>query len=123
MFKGIMPVLTLAALACGCGSNNQGKLEGTKWDAQETKKEKGVLRKGELVVEFHKEAALTWKDLEGTHKGKYTLNSGDYVTLEFNEEIAKSKVHRERIQVHDKTMTLSDSKEKIVFDRLEPAAP
>ena len=114
----------LCLVLVGCGSNNKDKIEGTRWSSQEQKAGAKVAPKGAIELRFSGDGNFEWKFGSEAKpiklKGTYTLGSGDNVTFHFEEEFEERKEHTEKIQVRDKTLTLSDAKGNITFDRVEP---
>jgi len=105
-------LLTLVVLA-GCNSNNKGKIEGTKWSSKPTTVKGKTLPAGALKLEFTKDGKVTYtiQQLMGTivYSGTYNLGFGDYVTLNFDEELGGHKKHRQEIVIDGNNLTMSDT--------------
>jgi hypothetical protein len=111
----------LAAVLCivGCNSNNKGKLEGTKWSSQAFTPQGGkLIAAGMITFEFTTSGQVTYKIVDQSYTGRYTLNAGDYVTLHLDQPLAGSRTHRQRIIVRGTTMQLIDTDgTSITFDK------
>ena len=95
-------------LACGCASNNKGKIEGTKWSSDRSTIKGKFIPAGTLFLEFRKDGTLAcWADrvqLSGT----YSLGWGDIVTLHFNQSLWNQKNYTESIVIKKDCMTMTD---------------
>jgi hypothetical protein len=103
-------VSLLCVAGCPSGaSNNKGKIEGTKWDAED----------GSRALEFTKDGKLFY-DLEGGvgYEGTYTLGAGDNVTFTFTKELAGSKTHVEKISISGDHLTMSDTTGSVKFKKV-----
>jgi hypothetical protein len=106
--------LTSLVLVSGCGSNNAGKIEGTSWkslavpgDEFEDGKDAPA---GEVRIEFTKGGVVYLRGPIGVFDGKYTLGSGDWVTLHLDRELDGKKTHTERVIINGNRMTMSGSR-------------
>ena len=91
------------------GSNNKGKIEGTKWSSLEFTAKGNTIPAGSVKFEFTKDGKLTYWILDKAYEGKYTLGDGDIVTLDLDEPLAGSKKHVQTIIIKDDTLRLIDS--------------
>lgn len=111
----------LAAVLCivGCSSNNKGKLEGTKWNSQAFTPQGGKpVPAGIVTYEFATDGRLTYRIMDQSYTGRYSLNSGDYVTLHLDQALGGSRTLRQRIIVRDTTMQLIDTDgTSVMFDK------
>jgi hypothetical protein len=108
-----IPALILS-LACGCSSNNQGKIEATKWNslAGTVKGQSipaGALQlafggNGEMIYTINDAASGSRRALRGT----YSLQMGDLITLHLNEELAGKKTHVETVAIEGDRLTMTD---------------
>src|SRR5262245_39049747 len=101
--------LALLFPLAGCSSNNQGKLEGTRWrsDADSFKGKK--FPAGYLVIHFKVDGSLIFKAGDQVITGKYTYGWGDNVTLHLDRELGGLRSHTEKVIVHGDRMSMSDS--------------
>jgi hypothetical protein len=112
----------LAAVLCivGCNSNNKGKIEGTKWSSQSMSVKGQTIPAGSIKFEFTTDGKMTYKILETPYTGRYSLGSGDYVTLHLDQPLEGSKTHRQRIIIRGDTLQLIDTDgTSITFDRMK----
>lgn len=122
------------ALAAGCTSQSRDKLDNTTWTSKKTTIKNVELPAGARVLEFvkdDKQLSVVYH-LEDLHnptakprilRGKYEYNSGDYVTLTFDEKLNDRKQHVEKIVVSEdgKEMTMTDSDgTSLTFERTFP---
>jgi hypothetical protein len=121
--KSLRPVLwallvpVLFSIGCG-GSNNKGKIEGTKWSSEKGTVEGKEVGEGDLYLEFTKDGKLYFVTTTVTLKGTCSVGSGDQVTFEFDKEVSGNKTHVEQISISGERLTLSGSKGTIVFSQL-----
>ncbi|MFO0966352.1 MAG: hypothetical protein U0793_12315 [Gemmataceae bacterium] len=112
----ILPVPLLA----GLGSINKGKIEDTHWVNVSSDMKGLKLPAGAMKLHFSKDGSLSWEIKEAkVLKGKYVLEAGDVVIFELDEEVSGAKIHKERIDIKEDRLTLSDATGKIVFERLK----
>jgi hypothetical protein len=106
-----LAVVALLPLAVGCNSNNEGKIEGTRWSSQKiTMRGQNIPdAAGMLKINFNKDGRVTYITPQGTFTGTYTLGWGDNVTLNFNRELGGLKSHTESVSIDGKQMTMTDS--------------
>src|SRR5262245_40603201 len=119
-FRAMLWVLLVSALcSVGCGgSNNNGKIEGTKWSSEKGTVEGKEVGEGEFYLEFAKDGKLYYVTATDTLKGTYSLGSGDEVTFHFDKEINGTKTHVEKISIVGERLTLTDSKGSLSFSQL-----
>jgi hypothetical protein len=109
-----VPLLRVASLAavlliCGCSSNNEGKLEGTKWTSLAGTVQGKSIPAGTLGLVFGRNHKLTYRTPSGEYRGTYALGAGDYVTFELDRALPNGgKVHYQRIVVKGDRLTLTD---------------
>jgi len=118
--SAVARVGVLAAILCavGCNSNNKGKIEGTTWKSQAFTTKGTSVPAGSITFEFTKDGKMTYTILGTPYTGRYSVGSGDYVTLYLDKELAGSKTHRQRIIIRNDTMQLIDTDgTSITFDR------
>jgi hypothetical protein len=101
-------VFLLVFTACGCPSNNKGKIEGTKWISEAATVKGVTLPAGMLSLEFKKDGTLRASARGRTVTGNYSLGWGDFVTLNFDQPLVTGKTHRETIVIKGNRMTMSD---------------
>jgi hypothetical protein len=102
-------LLSAVLLACGCSSNNVGKIEGTKWTSLAAKIKGISVTSGKASMEFRKDGKFFFIIDGREFAGTYTLGMGDTVQLNFNKEFVGSKSHSETMTIKDNLMTMSDS--------------
>jgi hypothetical protein len=106
-------VLISLVLITGCSSNNAGKIEGTAWKSLAVPGDEfedgQPLRAGAVKVEFTKGGTVYLRGPLGVFDGKYTLDSGDWVTLHLDRELEGKKTHRERVVINGGRMTMIGS--------------
>src|SRR5438132_873310 len=89
-------VLFVVLFAVGC-SNNKGKIEGTKWTSQAATIKGQAVPAGMMQLEFKTDGTMTYTIMGQPLTGRYSLSSGDYVTLNMDKPLANSKTHREKV--------------------------
>jgi hypothetical protein len=120
--------------SAGCGSNNKGKIEGTRWSSLATTvtiQEHGpqVLPAGALHLEFGADGKLVMRSGPVTMTGTYVLGAGDVVTLIFDREadrnLAERKTHTEKVAITGDRLTMTDSEgTSVTFEKVEdPVGP
>ena len=129
----LLASLCALALAAGCSSNNKGKLEDTRWESIPTTIKNVDLKAGDRAIEFKKdneELVYVVKDAKGQERtltGKWEYNSGNYVTLKFDQTLNDRKRHVEKIEVSPQgdqlTMTDSDGTSVIFVRAKAPMRP
>ena len=108
-FVLIAPPLSIAFPDRQPGSNNKGKIEGTKWANVEGTVKGQKVPAALLKLEFTKDGKLVYDVAVRKLTGTYTLGSGDSVTLNLDEELAGTKMHTEKITIKDGVLTMTDS--------------
>jgi hypothetical protein len=117
--RAVLWVLLVPVLfGIGCGSNNKGKIEGTKWSSEKGTADGKEVGEGELYLEFTKDGKLYLVTPTDTVKGTYTVGSGDQVTFDFDKEVSGKKSHVEKISISGERLTMTDSKGSVVFSQL-----
>jgi hypothetical protein len=107
-----IPALILA-LACGC-SNNQGKIEATKWTSLAGTVKGQSIPAGTLQLAFGGNGQMVYtihnpsKSQPQTLRGTYSCQMGDMITLHFNEELAGKKTHVETVTINGDRLTMTD---------------
>lgn len=101
----------------GCGSNNKGKIEGTKWVSKAGKVEDEKIKAGQITLEFGDAGVIRAFSFETAVQGKYSLGAGDKVSIEFEDEVMGEKKHSARISIEGDTLTFSDSSGSLEFTR------
>jgi hypothetical protein len=91
------------------GSNNKGKIEGTKWTSLEFTAKGKKVPADSVRFEFAKDGKLTYWILDKPYRGVYTLGDGDIVTLDLDEPLAGSKKHIQTIIIKDDSLRLIDT--------------
>lgn len=91
------------------GSNNKGKIEGTKWTSLEFTANGQKVPADSVRFEFTKDGKLTYWILDKPYRGTYTLGDGDTVTLDLDEPLAGSKKHIQTIIIKDDALRLIDT--------------
>jgi hypothetical protein len=99
----------LPFLACGCPSNNKGKIEGTKWTSESAVMKGLQLSSGAVYFDFRKDYTLICRFGSKRIKGTYSLGWGDWVTLRLDEALPTGKVHTETVVIKGEHMTMTDS--------------
>jgi hypothetical protein len=79
---------------------------------------------GALGLDFATDGKLTFRILAETGPksltGRYSLNSGDYITLYLDESLSGRKTHREKIVIRGDTLQMIDSDgTTVAFDRVK----
>ena len=106
----VLRLLAIGALLmiCGCNSNNQGKIEGTKWSSLGGKILGVSFTSGTASVEFKKDGKLVFRFGDRTHTGNYALGMGDRVTLNLDKALPNGKSFGEKVSVSDDIMIMTD---------------
>jgi hypothetical protein len=104
-------VLVSLVLSTGCSSNNKGKIEGTAWKSlpvsgDEFEDGQGMPA-GAVKIEFTKDGTVYLRGPIGRFDGKYTLGSGDWVTLHLERPLDGKTTHRERVIINGNLMTMT----------------
>lgn len=100
--------VALAAAAAGCSSNNKGKIEGTKWVSVPQTVKGQSLPDGFFKLDFAADKKVTYQVGPMTYTGKYSLGSGDMVTLNFDQDLAGRKQHMQTVKISGNEMVMSD---------------
>ncbi len=103
----------ILSLACGCPSNNQGKIEVSRWNSLAGTVKGQSIPAGSLQLAFggNGQIIFTINDpARGSRaiRGTYSLQMGDLVTLNLNEELAGRKTHVETITIQGDRLTMTD---------------
>src|SRR5262245_35876034 len=105
---GLLLVVLLPFI--GCSSNNEGKIEGTAWRslavAGDLFDDDEEAPAGAVTIQFTKSGTVYLRGPVGQFQGKYTLGSGDWVTLHLDRELNGKKNHRERVVINGNRMTM-----------------
>lgn len=102
-------VVLFALLAAGCSSENQGKIEGTKWSSVETTVGGKSLPAGARTFAFTEDGSVTCVAGENSWSGTYSLGRGQDVILKMDQTIAGRKKHIETVAIEGDRMTMTDS--------------
>jgi len=113
-------VTRLAAVAAifmvvGCKSNNEGKIEGTRWTSIACVVKGVEIPADMLQLSFGGDGHMIYriKSLDTgsdmTYKGTYSLGMADYVTLNLEEALAGSKTHMQTVKIDGNQLTMIDS--------------
>jgi hypothetical protein len=107
----VVPVLlfSFALFTMGCGSSNQGKIEGTKWSSMATTVKGRALPAGVLRLEFASDGKLVYQIGPQRVTGTYSVGSGDTVTLNLDQALSGTKVHQEKVVISGNKLTMTDS--------------
>ena len=100
--------LMAVVLACGCASNNKGKIEGTKWSSDRATIKGNFIPAGTLFLDFRKDGTLAGYADRVQLSGTYSLGWGDIVTLHFNQSLWNQKNYTESIVIKKDSMTMTD---------------
>lgn len=115
LFPLCLPLLT------GCVvSENEGKLEGTRWSSEAGTmqvnnpatpgiKQKVFVRAGFMELDFQKDGTLFYIINNKLYRGKYSLNAGQTVTIKLEEKLSGRYEHAEKIVVQGNYFTMTDS--------------
>src|SRR5262245_7602137 len=109
MRRAGMPWLVLAVVTLvttGCGSNNKGKIEGTKWISIASTVKGTSVPAGTLKLEFGSDGTLVYNAGPQTFRGTYSLGSGNTITLKLDRELAGSKTHVQKVVIEDDRLTM-----------------
>lgn len=104
-----LTVVLMTLLAAGCASENEGKIEGTKWSSVESTVEDKSIPAGARTFEFTKEGDVTCVAGDNLWTGTYSLGRGQNVILKMDQKIAGRKKHTERVAIEGDRMTMTDS--------------
>jgi hypothetical protein len=96
-------------LFTGCESNNKGKIEGTKWSSDAATVKGSQIPAGALQLEFKSDGGFTYTVIGNPLTGKYSLGTGDNVTLTFDKELDGRKSHTEKVAINGDKLTMTDS--------------
>jgi hypothetical protein len=108
-----IPALILL-LACGCPSSNQGKIEATRWNSLAGTVKGQAIPAGALQLAFGGNGQMIYTINDpntGSRRalrGTYSLQMGNLVTLNFDEELAGKKTHVETVTINGDRLTMSD---------------
>jgi len=105
----VVSLALMAVVVAGCESNNKGKIEGTKWSSMSATVDGQRIPAGALKLEFSKDGKLRYDAGPKVFTGTYSLGSGDYVTLNLNQDLAGRKQHVETIKIEGSKLTMIDS--------------
>lgn len=93
----------------GCSSNNQGKIEGTKWNSVSTMSQGNMVPAGALSLDFGRDGSLVFKAGPQTFTGKYTLGFGNTLILNLDQMLSGRKTHHEQVTISGTMLTMKDS--------------
>jgi hypothetical protein len=114
----VVLLLAVVLLPLGCASSNKGKIEGTKWSSQAATIKGKTLPAGSLQLDFGKDGSLVYLAGPLTLKGTYSLGSGNYVTMNFEQELAGRKSHVQQVAIDGDHLTMTDSDgTQMTFDK------
>jgi hypothetical protein len=99
--------------ACGCSSNNKGKIEATRWTSLPGVVKGISLPADALQLSFGGDGRMIYRIRAGsvndTYNGTYSLGFGDMITFELDRELAGIKNHTETAVITGDRMVLTDS--------------
>jgi hypothetical protein len=103
----------LVVVACGCSSNNKGKIEDTKWASEAVYSSKAfgqpaTLAPGAVFFHFRRDGKLVGRIGTRNFTGTYTLGWGDQVTFHLDQEFMRRNKHTETVVINGNHMTMSD---------------
>jgi len=101
-------VLLLVFGACGCTSNNKGKIEGTRWTSVQGVAKGLTIHEGAVFLDFRKDGKLLGHFGGQELTGRYELGMGATVTLHLDKALPNGKIHTEKVVIEGKTMTMPD---------------
>src|SRR5262245_7640730 len=100
--------IAFAALA-GCKrSSNKGQLEGTKWYSVAQVIEGQSAAEGLLQLEFGSDKTFKYQMGSSTFTGRYTIDSGDQVTLFYDKAVAGKTKHIQKIYLKGSELEIID---------------
>jgi hypothetical protein len=102
----ILPLVAMVLFLTGCGSNNKGKIEGTKWSSNPTTVKGKAFPAGALGLEFAADGKLVYQVDLARLTGTYSLRGGDTITIYMDQELAGKKKFVEKISITDDTLTM-----------------
>jgi hypothetical protein len=107
-------VLSVLILACGAAtgckpSNNKGLIEGTKWTSLPQVVQGQQMPEGFLKIEFTADKTFTYQLGTSTLTGKYSIGSGDEVTLFYDQVVGGHKKHVQRVRVKGNEIEIIDA--------------
>lgn len=91
------------------GSNNFGKIEGTKWRSLQGWVKGNNIPAGALRLEFNRDGSLVYHTPTGEYRGTYTLSSGDDVVWNFTRALGGSNRHEQRVSINGNRMSVHDT--------------
>jgi hypothetical protein len=107
MLRGV--VLLAVLIACGCDSNNKGKLEGTKWSSDRATIKGKFIPAGTLFLDFRKDGTLAGYFDRQQISGTYSLGWGDRVSLRLDQTLITGRNHTESVVIDRDSMTMTDA--------------
>lgn len=111
---GITALAVLCVAAMGCSSNNKGKIEGTKWSCIDQPIQGGRLTAGLMTLEFKADGGFIMVAGPTTITGKYSLGTGDTVTLDLDQPLEGQKKHAEKVKISGNQLEMIDSDGKSI---------
>ncbi len=108
-------LLPAILLISGCMSNNKGKIEVTRWTSLATTIKGQSIPAGTVKLAFGGDGRVIYTCAaigslpEQTYRGTYGLGMADFVTLEFDTELAGRKSHTETIVINGDRLTMTDT--------------
>lgn len=91
------------------GSNNFGKIEGTKWRSLQGWVKGNNIPAGTLRLEFNRDGSLVYHTPSGEFRGNYTLEAGDKIVWNFTRPLGGSNRHEQRVSINGNRMSVFDS--------------
>ena len=105
-----LPALAVAcALLAGCkASNNKGQIEGTTWSSIPQPIQGQEAPEGYLRLEFGIDKSFKYHVGPSTLNGRYTIDSGDQVTVFYDKQVAGKTKHVQKIRVKGSELEMID---------------
>ncbi len=115
--RSVSRLAVVTALFClvGCKSNNEGKIEATRWTSIACTVKGVEVPPDMLQLSFGGDGRMIYRienpatAADITHKGTYSLGMGDFVTLNLDEPLAGSKTHMQMVKIDGNQLTMIDS--------------
>lgn len=104
-----MASLAILCSLVGCSSsNNKGKIEGTTWTSLPQLVQGQPAADGFLSISFGADRTFSYKIGDSTLTGKYSIGSGDKVTLFYDKPVAKKTKHVHTFKVREQELEMTD---------------
>jgi hypothetical protein len=113
--RHLAPALAALLFLTGCGSNNVGKVEGTRWTSVPTTFQHRSLPGGQkglptgyLKLDFGRDNSFSFTIDGKSYRGTYTLGMGDSVSLKFDQVVGYWRTHSQSITVSGNYLIMKD---------------